>query len=85
MAVLEQSRQELVAAMQQRRHERPLLGRLVVIAPRARILDVRKQLYDMVKTFQQDVGRLGDADPDAVERWALTVTFAPVSPKSRRK
>jgi DNA-binding transcriptional ArsR family regulator len=86
-AVLEQSRQELVAAMQQkRRQDRPVLARLVVVAPRARITEVRKQLYRTVKRIQRDIGRLGDGDPETMERWALTLTFVPVSgPKARRK
>lgn len=86
-AVLEQSRQELVAAMQQKgRPDRPVLSRLVVVAPRGKIADVRKQLYRTVKKIQRDIGRLGAGAPEAMERWALTLTFVPVSrPKTRRK
>ena len=89
MAVLEQSRQEVVAAMQQRRHDRtldrPVLTRLVVVASRAQMAGIRKRLYSTVKELQRDVARLGDVDPDVAERWALTLTFSPVSgPKTRR-
>jgi DNA-binding transcriptional ArsR family regulator len=86
MVVLEQSRQELVHAMQRRNRERPILARVVLSAPRERIADVRKQLYDMVKELQRDFVRLRDGDADTAERWALTLTFAPVSArKARRK
>jgi DNA-binding transcriptional ArsR family regulator len=85
-AVLEQSRQEMVAAMQRPKQDRPLLARMVMVAPRARIAEVRKHLYRTVKTLQRDIARLEDCDPDVAERWALTLTFVPVSEtKSRRK
>jgi len=86
MAVLEQSRQELILAMQRRSHERPIVARVVLAAPRERIAEVRTQLYDLVKELQREFVRVGDGDADAVERWAFTLTFAPLSgPESRRK
>lgn len=82
MGVLEQSRQEVVAAMRRRSRERPLLARVVVVAPRAAIAGIRTQLVDMLRELQRGTAR--PADGVAVERWALTITFARVSgPNSR--
>jgi DNA-binding transcriptional ArsR family regulator len=86
MAVLERSRQELVGAMQRRRHERPLLGRIVLLGSRARIGEVRKELYRTVKRLQRESARFANTHPDVAEHWALTLTFVPVSEtKPRRK
>jgi predicted ArsR family transcriptional regulator len=85
MAVLEQSRQEVVAAMQQRRHDRPLLARFVMVASRAQIAEARKRVYSAVKELQREFGDLGDLDPEAAERWALTLTFSPVSGRKPRR
>jgi DNA-binding transcriptional ArsR family regulator len=85
MAVLEQSRQEVVAAMQQRTRERPMLARFVVVASRAQIAEMRKRVHSAVKDLQRDFAGLKGAEPEEAERWALTLTFSPVAGKSRRK
>lgn len=84
---LELSRQELVMAMRQRGRERPLVARLVVSAQPKRLVALRKRLHRVVKGIQREFGsgeeRIRAAD---VERWAVTLTFAPVStPDARRR
>lgn len=79
MTVLEQSRQEVVAAMQ-RRADRPLLGRLVVSVPPGLSGELKKRLEVTLKAFKREFDCTADAADDAAERWALTLTFAPVSP-----
>jgi DNA-binding transcriptional ArsR family regulator len=85
MTVLEQARQELIAAMQRRGDEPALLSRFVVAAPAERIPALRKRLYEVAKEIKREFA-CEDADrpADEVERWALTMTFAPVAPRPRR-
>jgi DNA-binding transcriptional ArsR family regulator len=79
LTVLEQSRQELVSAMHRSRGERPILARLVMVAPRERISALRKRLFQVVRDVQRDFGREEDAQPAPEhERWALTMTFTPI-------
>jgi len=84
MSVLEQSRQELVAAMQRHGAERALLGRTVVVVPARRVRELRKRLYEMLqdvtREFERDRAGAGTDRDDDGERWAVTLTFAPVSP-----
>jgi DNA-binding transcriptional ArsR family regulator len=86
MSVLTQSRQELVTAMAIHGRERPLLGRLVVVAPAARLGELRRRLFNMLKTIREELaGEHRNAGAAAeVERWAITLTFAPMSPSPRR-
>jgi DNA-binding transcriptional ArsR family regulator len=85
LAVLEHSRQELVAAMHRRRGERPILARLVMVAPRERIGALRKRLSQVLRDVQRDFGREEDAQPAAGdEHWALTMTFTPILLGKRR-
>jgi DNA-binding transcriptional ArsR family regulator len=86
MSVLTQSRQEMVAAMAVRGRERPILGRVVVVASAARLAELRRRLFNLLKeTLEEFESEDQTADATAeVDRWALTLTFAPVSP-SRRK
>src|SRR5437762_3415211 len=53
LALLEQSRQELVAAMHRAREERPILARLVMVAPRKRIGALRKRLSQLLRDVQR--------------------------------
>ena len=81
MSVLTQSRQEMVAAMAVRGRDRPILGRMVVVAPRSQLGVLRRRLLNMVEEIRQEF-EADDQSPGAeveVERWALTLTFAPVS------
>jgi DNA-binding transcriptional ArsR family regulator len=79
LTVLEQSRQELVAAMHRSRGNRPILARLVMVAPRDRVSALRKRLFQVIRDVQRDFGREHDAQPNPEdERWALTMTFTPI-------
>ena len=85
MSVLTQSRQEMVAAMAIRGHERPILGRVVIVAAPAQLEKLRQRLFNTIneirKAFEGE-DQAASAEGD-VERWALTLTFAPVSPSPR--
>lgn len=86
MSVLTQSRQEMVTAMAIRGRERPMLGRLVVVAPAARLGELRRRLFDMLKQIREEF-EAEDRNAGAtveVERWALTLTFVPITPSPRR-
>lgn len=80
MAVLEQSRQELLAAMARPDGDRPLVARLVIVAPNARVAELR----DRITRLLADVQRESACEDDTAaqgddERWAMTITFAPTS------
>ena len=86
MSVLTQSRQEMVAAMAIRGRERPILGRVVIVAPPGQLAKLRQRLFNTINEIREefegeDQAASGEAD---VERWALTITFAPVSAPPRR-
>jgi len=85
MTVLEQSRRELANAMTQRRAEAPLVARLVMSAPPAVMPEVRRRLYGFLKEIQTefDCGDANTANED-YERWAMTLSFAPVWPAGGR-
>jgi len=77
--VLEQAKHE-VTSMPPRSKEAPFLMRLIVAMPRRRIADVRKRLYEAVKSMREEFGPDDDATPAAdCERWAVTLAFAPVA------
>jgi len=82
LAVMEQSRQELVAAMHRPRGDRPVLGRLVVVGSAAEITAVRKRVSQVLADLQREFGpgKNGhDASPKPEDdRWALTLTFTPI-------
>jgi len=82
MTVLEQSRREVVNAMTQKGGEPPMVARLVMSAPPAMMPEIRRRLYGFLKTVQTEF-ECNDAEPDSEEpeRWAMTLTFAPVWPK----
>jgi len=80
MAVLEQSRQELLAAMAHPDGDRPLAARLVLVAPNARVAELRARITRLFADVQRE---FACGDDTAVEgddeRWAMTITFAPTS------
>lgn len=83
MTVLEQSRQELLAAMSTPGSEAPLLARLVMVAPPGRERELRKRLYEFVQTIQHEFHCDESRVPDErYERWAMTLTFAPCDAKA---
>lgn len=84
MAMLEQSRQEVVAAMHHRGAERPVVARLIVPAQPHRVRKMKKRLAHLLKEFRDEVGSNADAADDVVERWTMTLTFAPVAPHAPR-
>jgi DNA-binding transcriptional ArsR family regulator len=85
-AVLEQSRQEVLTAMSTPDGEKPLLVRLVMVAPLARELELRKRLRDFVKQLQGEFHCAETEVPDeSYERWAMTLTFSPCRPKATKR
>jgi len=83
MTVLEQSRRELVSAMAEPGGEPPLVARLVVSAPPAMMPELRQRLYSILKDIQAEYDCDGDPpSTESPERWAMTLTFAPVWPKA---
>lgn len=79
MTVLEQSRQEVVAAMHRRGGERPVLARLVMAAPPHRVGELRQRVYDALKALKQEFESDTDARADEeLQRWVMTLTLAPV-------
>lgn len=82
LSVLEQSRQEVVAAMHRSGEEPAAIARLVIVAPRARITEVRRRLYEVVQDVQREFAGEQDSElPPDQERWALTMTFTPIRPR----
>lgn len=85
LSVLEQSRQELVAAMHHSQGDRPVLGRLVIVAPPAQVAALRKRLTQLLADVQRDIAAKDEPRAAADdERWALTVTFTPILQGTRR-
>ena len=81
MTVLEQSRREVVNAMGQP-GEPPFVARLVMPAPHSMIPEARRRLYGFLKEIQTEFKCDEPAsNDDQNERWAMTLTFAPVWPK----
>jgi DNA-binding transcriptional ArsR family regulator len=88
LSVLEQSRQELVAAMHRPRGDRPVLGRMMVIAPREKVAALRTRLCQVLLDVQREFspekhGENARVAPED-ERWALTLTFTPILRGERR-
>lgn len=80
MAVLEQSRQELLTAMSRPEGDRPLVARLVIVAPSARVAQLRERITRLYLDVQREFACEDDAVVEgADERWAMTVTLAPTS------
>jgi hypothetical protein len=85
--VLEQARQEMLA-MPFGAKEAALLTRLVVVAPPAKIPEIRQWLFDAVQRMRTEF-ELQDssnkASEEECERWALTLAFAPVRPPAETR
>jgi DNA-binding transcriptional ArsR family regulator len=80
MAVLEQSRQELLAAMARPEGDRPLVARLGIVAPRARVAELRERITRLFADVQREFACEDDTVVEGDdERWAMTITFAPTS------
>lgn len=77
LAVLEHSRQELVAAMHRPREQRPIVGRLAVVAPRRQIAAFKKRLSQVLRDVQQEFDSQDAQPARGDERWALTMIFTP--------
>ena len=85
MTVLEQSRQEVVNAMSRRGEEPPMVARLVMSAPPAMMPQLRQRLYGFLKDVQTEFDCDDEPSGDDHERWAMTLTFAPVWPAARQR
>lgn len=82
LTVLEQSRQEVVKAMGRPDAEPPMLARLVMSAPPALMPEIRTRLFGFLKEIQTEYDCGEPMKPSAEhERWAMTLTFAPVWPR----
>jgi DNA-binding transcriptional ArsR family regulator len=83
LTVLEQSRQEVVKAMGRRGGDPPLLARLVMSAPPAMMPEIRARLFEFLKEVQSEYAcdTSSGAGVEERERWAMTLTFAPVWPR----
>lgn len=84
MTVLEQSRAEVVNGMARRGEEPPLVARLVMSAPPAMMPQLRERLYGFLKDIQTEFKCDDERSVDDHERWAMTLTFAPVWPTAER-
>jgi len=74
LTILEQSKQEMLGAMTTG-GETPLLARIVVAAPPSTMPAVRQRLMDVINDLRRDNTCEDNA---TVERWAVTLAFAPV-------
>jgi len=79
--------QEMVAAMAIRGRARPMLGRVVIVAPAARLGELRQRLFNMLKDIsgEFEVEDRNASTAAEIDRWALTLTFAPVRPSPRKQ
>lgn len=83
MAVLEQSRQEVMTAMGEPGALAPLLARLVMVGTPEKAVELRQRLYDFLKSVQDEYDcDTTVSDDEGYERWAMTMTFAPVWPRA---
>ena len=84
MTVMEQARQDMMAAMARPGKEPALLLHFAVSARQAEIPAVRRQLVKAVERFQRDVASVGETRDSAehLQRWSVTVSFAPSSSTS---
>src|SRR5262245_32400330 len=78
LTILEQSKQEMLGAMT-RGGETPLLARILVAAPPSTMQAVRQRLVDVINDLRRDTSE----DNAAVERWAVTLAFAPVGAQKK--
>lgn len=81
LTILEQSKQEAVSALEKQTDPPPLVARLIVVAPQSVVIEVRDRLRQIVAELQRDY-EVQDADGTRAadtDRWAMTMTFAPVA------
>ena len=86
MTVLEQTRQEMIAASSGGSTEPVMLVRLIVAGSAEMMPTVRKRLLAAVKDIQKEFqcDEPPGSSTDDHDRWALTMAFAPVWPKPKR-
>jgi hypothetical protein len=78
---LEQAKQEIMA-IPPNAAQAALLTRLIVVAPAAKIPEIRRWLFESIRQLSERFALSGDLTPDGTadcERWALTLAFAPVT------
>lgn len=83
MTVLEQSRQETLAAIANPSAGAPLLARIVVAAPPDVMPKVRDRLLAVIGEIQGEFACDEASISDETERWAMTMSFAPVGRMAR--
>jgi hypothetical protein len=69
--------------MSRRGDEPPLVARLVMSAPPAMMPQLRERLYGFLKGIQAEFDCDDASQVDDRERWAMTLTFAPVWPTAK--
>jgi DNA-binding transcriptional ArsR family regulator len=74
--ILAQSQHELVAALATKVPVAPLLMRLITVGPRSRQAAIRRKIEALVASLPTGDAEADQGDDD--ERWALTITLAPV-------
>jgi DNA-binding transcriptional ArsR family regulator len=83
--VLDQTRREMIAAATRTNEQPTLLSRLVLSVPPKSVAEVRRRLQDAIVAIERELEREDRAPAEERERWAMTVAFAPVWPKSHAK
>lgn len=86
LAALEQSRQEVIQSIERPNAEPPMIARMVIVAPPATMPEIRARLYAFLKDIQAEHTCADDTksiDAAELERWAMTLTFAPVWPSRK--
>ena len=89
LLVLEQARNELAAALTDAKGPRPLVGRLVAAGSAEHVAAIRKRVREFVEELRRDLpsqvpARGGALPADCpLERWSLTLVFAPTWPRSK--
>ncbi|HEY6829182.1 MAG TPA: winged helix-turn-helix domain-containing protein [Gemmatimonadaceae bacterium] len=81
MTVMEQARQDVMAAIARPGKEPALLMHFAISARHAEIPGIRRQLVELVERFQRDVSSDAETDEPAedLQRWAVTLSLAPTS------
>jgi DNA-binding transcriptional ArsR family regulator len=90
LAVLEQTRFELGAAIGRHTTPRPVVARLIAVGDTNDMREIRERIKALVEDVRASYDRRSakdDPPSDDAERWALTVVFAPAStnPKPRKR
>ncbi len=86
LLVIEQARRELAAAIANPRGERALCGRLIAVGSQAHVARIKKRVGEFLAELRRDCPseRAGsdDGSGSSLERWSLTLVFAPAWPRS---